>query len=45
MCNPNYKIRTASESFGRWPAPHKTRLSIVLTALSVDTLHATIPSL
>jgi len=49
-------IRTASESFGRWFALHRTRLSIVLvlgqvkntwflTALSVDTLHATIPSL
>jgi len=30
MCNPDYKIRTASESFGRWSTPHRTRLSIVL---------------
>ena len=30
MCNPDYKIRTASESFGRWSAPHRTRLSIIL---------------
>jgi len=30
MCNLDYKIRTAPESFGRWSAPHITRLSIVL---------------
>jgi len=30
MCNPDYKIRTASESFGRWFAQHITHLSIVL---------------
>jgi len=30
MCNPDYKIRTESESFGRWSAPHRTRLSIIL---------------
>jgi len=30
MCNPDYKIQTASESFGRWSTPRGTRLSIVL---------------
>jgi len=30
MCNLENIIRTASESFGRWSVPHRTRLSDVL---------------